>query len=164
MTPQVSENQTNAKKQLDDMTRAFFQAFSPDESGEVCLDVIRHLFIPQGILVKNVGPDPEIYSVDGFIEPREKLLNDGSLTDFQEEELHEKTEIFGQVAHRFLLYRKHGKFHDEPFDTLGMKTIQFIHTPQGWKMTSLAWDDERDGLSIPDHLKNLDNQVDHGKN
>ena len=34
-----------------------------------------------------------------------------------------------------------------------MVTTQFINTPSGWKMTSMAWDDERPGLSISNQIK-----------
>jgi len=52
-------------------------------------------------------------------------------------------------AQRFILYRKTGCLSGQPFETKGMKTIQFIRTTSGWKMNALAWDDEREGLSIP---------------
>jgi hypothetical protein len=29
-----------------------------------------------------------------------------------------------------------------------MITTQFAHTPTGWKMSAMAWDDERPGLSM----------------
>jgi hypothetical protein len=32
----------------------------------------------------------------------------------------------------------------------GLISTQFIRTPTGWMMTSMAWDDERPGLAIPD--------------
>jgi hypothetical protein len=33
-----------------------------------------------------------------------------------------------------------------------MKTIQFVRTADGWRISAAAWDDERDGLSLPDSL------------
>jgi len=35
------------------------------------------------------------------------------------------------------------------FESRGMISTQFIVTPVGWKMSAMAWDDERPGLSIP---------------
>jgi len=34
------------------------------------------------------------------------------------------------------------------FDARRMVTTQFVKTPEGWKMSAMAWDDERPGLSI----------------
>ena len=77
------------------------------------------------------------------------MVESGALQDFREEELWEKTEVFGQVAHRFLCYRKTGLMHGQAIDMKGMKSIQFVMTPEGWKISALAWDDERKGLEIP---------------
>lgn len=130
------------KPLLDALTCRFFNAFSRNEQGELDLDVIYDLFIPQGLVVKNVGPEPEIYTLEQFVEPRKELLENGGLTQFQEAELSERTEIFGRIAQRFCRYRKSGLLNGVPFEAEGMKTIQFIQTSDGWKMSALAWDDE----------------------
>ena len=31
-----------------------------------------------------------------------------------------------------------------------MITTQFVHMPSGWKMSTMAWDDERPSLSMED--------------
>ncbi len=143
---QVSET----KLIIDELVSTFFGLFSVKEGCRADLSIINQLFIPEGLIIKNVSSTPEIYNLQQFIEPREKMLNEGVLLDFREEELSEKTEIFGNIAHRFSLYRKSGVMSGVAFEARGMKTIQFVKTPDGWKMSSLAWDDEREGLSIPD--------------
>ena len=35
-------------------------------------------------------------------------------------------------------------------DARSVISTQFIRTPRGWKTSSMAWDDERPGLGIPD--------------
>ncbi|CAM2070366.1 Nuclear transport factor 2 family protein [Sulfidibacter corallicola] len=132
----------NPKETIDDLTRRFFAVFTTDTDGKVNLDVIHDLFIPQGLIVKNVGPNPEIYNLQQFIEPRARMFEEGRLVDFVEEELSERTEIFGNIAQRFCRYRKSGTMDGAPFETEGMKTIQFINTENGWKISALAWDDE----------------------
>lgn len=37
--------------------------------------------------------------------------------------------------------------------TKGPILTQFIGTPAGWKMTVMAWDDERPGLDLPDRYR-----------
>ena len=34
-------------------------------------------------------------------------------------------------------------------DVRGAISTQFIRTPDGWRMSSMAWDDERPGLVLP---------------
>ncbi|MGY5126443.1 alanine--tRNA ligase [Streptomyces nigrescens] len=105
------------------------------------LGVIRDVFIPQGRIIANVGDEPVVYDLDAFIEPRQKMLTDGTLTEFREWEVAERTEIFGSIAHRFSEYRKSGFHQGEWFEGSGHKTTQFVRTPSGWRMSSLAWDD-----------------------
>ena len=30
-----------------------------------------------------------------------------------------------------------------------MKTLQFVRTSDGWRISAVAWDDERDGQDVP---------------
>jgi hypothetical protein len=69
------------------------------------------------------------------------MLTDGTLTEFSEWEVTARTEIFGSVAHRFSEYRKSGYRDGTWFEGSGSKTTQFLRTPAGWRMASLAWDD-----------------------
>jgi hypothetical protein len=43
--------------------------------------------------------------------------------------------------------------HRKAIQGSGVISTQFIRTPRGWKMTSMAWDDERPGLTIPDRYR-----------
>jgi hypothetical protein len=76
-------------------------------------------------------------------------VDSGELTRFREVELSETTEIFGNVAHRFSAYAKSGTMKGIAFESRGMIATQFIVTRVGWKISAMAWDDERRGLSIP---------------
>jgi hypothetical protein len=66
------------------------------------------------------------------------------------------TEIFGNVAHRFSAYAKSGVSKGVAFHARGMISTQFVLTPTGWKMSAMAWDDERPGLTLPDRQRNGD--------
>jgi hypothetical protein len=139
-----------AKHTLDRLTTAFFRAVSFEQGETPPYGELYHLFIERGLLIKNSGATPEVSSVSQFIELRENLLNSGELTSFKEMELAEITEIFGNVAHRFSTYEKSGTLNGTPFRARGMISTQFIVTPAGWKISAMAWDDERPGLTIPD--------------
>jgi hypothetical protein len=136
------------KAELDRLTSEFFRAVSFEPGGAPSYRNIPALFIERGLLIKNVSPTPEISSVQEFIEPREALVSSGTLTRFHESEISESTVIFGNVAHRFSAYAKSGISSGKSFVARGMITTQFVNTPSGWKMSAMAWDDERPGLSI----------------
>ncbi|MEV4230382.1 DUF4440 domain-containing protein [Streptomyces bobili] len=129
-----------SKSEIDVVTAEFFAAF--DNRGGRAADVarIRRLVLPGGVIVK-AGPEFTAYTVEEFIEPRERLLADGRLVEFSEWETSERTEIAGDIASRFGEYRKSGILDGEPFEGSGTKTIQFVRTPQGWRISAFAWYD-----------------------
>ena len=138
------------KAEIDRLTTEFFLAVSFEEGATPMYENIYELFIESGLLVKNTGSAPEINTVQQFIEPRVVAVRNGELTRFHEIELSETTEIFGNVAHRFNSYAKSGTIKGIPFTARGMVSTQFIKTTAGWKISAMAWDDERPGLSIPE--------------
>ncbi len=129
----------DAKAAIDALSAAFFDAFSGPER----VPIIAHLFIPQGMIIKNVGAQPVVYSVPEFIAPRIELLASFRLTDFTEAETAEHTQIWGSVAQRWSSYRKSGILDGQPFTGGGHKSSQFVNTPAGWRFSSLIWDDEQ---------------------
>ena len=130
------------------LTAAFFAAVSFAPGERPAYDAIRDLFIEQALLIKNVGA-AEIATVDEFIAPRRALFDSGALTEFDERELDHTTQVFGNVAHRMSTYAKRGVQAGAGFQARGMISTQFVLTPAGWRMSAMAWDDERPGLTLP---------------
>jgi hypothetical protein len=128
---------TDAKAAIDALIHAFFHAFASPET----VPGIQELFIPDGMIVKNLAAEPVVYSVPEFITPRAELLASGRLTGFTEAETSERTEIWGNIAQRWSSYRKSGTLDGEPFTGGGCKSSQFVNTPDGWRFASLIWDD-----------------------
>ena len=104
-------------------------------------------------LIKNSADIPEISTVDEFIRPRQQQVDSGELASFEEIEVADVTEVFGNVGHRFSTYEKRGTSNDVAFEARGVICTQFIRTPSGWTISSMAWDDERPGLTIPDRRR-----------
>lgn len=132
------------------IVREFFAAFTSGLDSTARLDALRDLFLPGAVIVKTCGGEPTVYDVDGFIAPRQALLSGGALTDFREWELSGRTEVFGDVAQHFCAYAKAGVHDGTPFTGRGMKTMQFVRTRTGWRISAAAWDDERAGLAVAD--------------
>lgn len=142
-------NHDAVKSELKRLTDGFFRAVSFEPGEAPSYASIYELFIEAGLLIKSSGATPEISSVRQFIEPRQATVNAGELTRFREAELSESTEIFGNVAHRFSAYVKSGTSKGVLFEARGLISTQFVLTPLGWKISSMAWDDERPGLALP---------------
>ncbi len=150
MEKEITEyiDNTEAKLSIDKLVKSFFCLFTVEEGTKADLSAIYQLFIPEGLIIKCSNINPEIYNLKQFIEPREKMFDTGLLKNFVEEELFEKTEIFGNIAHRISIYQKSGLMNGKEFINKGIKTMQFIKTPSDWKISSVAWDDEREGFKI----------------
>lgn len=139
--------------ELTRLTDAFFRAVSFAQGTRPNYADIHGLFIESGLLIKNVGPTPEINTVAEFIRPRQASVDAGQLTEFHEEEIVGVTEVFGNVAHRLSSYSKSGRLNGAAFNARGMISTQFVNTPAGWKMSAMAWDDERPGLSLAEQFE-----------
>ncbi len=129
------------KSEIDRLTNQFFNLFTNVGRRVPDLSRINTLFIPEGIIIKNVGGNTEIFSLSSFITPRQRILTDGTLVDFQEQELAERTDIAGSIAQRFCTYKKSGKLNGNSFENQGVKTIQFVRINNAWKISAVAWDD-----------------------
>jgi hypothetical protein len=140
---------TPTKRAIDQLMADFFGAVSFDTGAEPNYNQIYGLFIEAGLLIKNSAAAPEISSVAAFIAPRIATVRSGALTSFHETELSETTQMFGNVAQRFSAYAKSGTQDGVRFAARGMIVTQFISTPAGWKISAMAWDDERPGLALP---------------
>ena len=136
-------NAKRDRKEIDRLTTKFYGLFTNTNDLIANVKGIEDIFIANGTLINNSEKIPAVYDLTKFIEPREKILTDGTLTNFIEREIFEKTEIFENIAQRFSLYEKSGNLNGEIFETKGMKTIQFVKINKEWKMSSLAWCDEK---------------------
>jgi hypothetical protein len=131
------------------LMQAFFDAVSFEPGERPPYERLHGLFIDGGLLIRNIGPAPEVTGVAQFIAPRQRSVEAGELTAFRETELAEITEVFGQVAHRTSTYAKTGTLNGQAFAARGVISTQFVSTPIGWRISAMAWDDERPGLALP---------------
>jgi hypothetical protein len=130
------------------LSQEFFSAVSFDTGHRPRYERLRTLFIDEGLLIKNSGSAPVISSVDQFFAPRLPMVDTNELAFFRQAELSEITEIFGNMAHRFSTDEKPGRMNGVTFSARGMISNQFILTPASWKISALAWGDERPGLPL----------------
>lgn len=137
-------------REFERLVDEFFRSVSFARGTKPSYGQLYQLFIEGGRLIKNSLESPEISDVTQFIASRQKLVDAGSLTEFLEVEVAEITEWFGSIAHRLSTYDKRGTLNGRAFEGAGVISTQFIHTPAGWRISSMAWDDERLGLVIPD--------------
>lgn len=136
-------------EQIATVIERFFAAFDSARDTDQAMAELRDLFVPGAVVLRGCGLEPEAMTVDEFIEPRSRMLADGTLTDFSEHATTGRIDVFGDVAAWFGAYEKSG-FHDgRPYDGAGMKSAQLVRTRAGWRLSAVAWDDERRGVDVP---------------
>lgn len=141
---------TGAASATSSLLAAFFAAVSFDEGAEPAYDGLHALFVERGLLVRAATGVPEAAGVREFIEPRRALVRSGRLKRFREWEISAREQAFGNVAHRFSVYGKSALLDGVATEARGMISTQFVRGPQGWRITVMAWDDERPGLAVPE--------------
>lgn len=123
--------------------KTFFEVFTNINGKPPELNLISELCIPEAILISKKESSHTVYNLDSFVEPRKKILTDGSLKDFEEYEIKGRTQIRNSIAQRHSRYQKSGVMNDLPFVELGNKFFHLVKSPKGWKITSVIWEDDR---------------------
>ena len=126
---------------IDALVREFFAAFDNRAGALVDLPALREMFVPGAIIVKHSAESTETWSVDEFLEPRQVLLTDGSLTGFHEWEVDASTHVFDGIASRTLRYKKEGRMNGAQFGGGGAKSMHFVRIDGRWRITSIIWQD-----------------------
>lgn len=128
------------KDAIDALTAHFYGSFT-NTGGAPDVDRLYDVLLPEARIVSNAGDAPVVYDVRSFAEPRRAMLTDGRLTAFCEYETAEETTIFQNIAQRFSRYSKSWHDAEGAKEGAGAKSLQFVRTPDGWKIAALIWDD-----------------------
>src|SRR4051812_39925480 len=150
MAEDVTGSSKADRAAIDSLVKTFLDTFTNTNGRRPDVRRIHALALPSAVVVKATAPAPEVYSLREFVEPRQELLTGGELLDFEEVEVSARTQVAGNVAQRYSVYRKTGLQSGRPFSTKGVKIWQFVRTPEGWRISALAWDDEREGFVVPE--------------
>ena len=72
---------------------------------------------------------------------------------FHEVEIGRRIDLFGNVAHVWSAYEARRAPDDAEPERRGINSIQLVKTPEaGWRIMSMIWDNEREGVEIPEEL------------
>jgi hypothetical protein len=71
--------------------------------------------------------------------------------DFFEVEIGRRIDLFGNIAHVWSAYEARRALDDTEPERRGINSIQlFKDADLGWRIMAMIWDNERDGLMLPD--------------
>lgn len=132
---------TSDKFEIDQLTKSFFSIFTNSNKQQPNWSLIHTICLPETIILKKSSKEEEVYNLDTFIEPRRKILSDGTLTEFEEYEILEETRILDNISQRYSNFQKQGYFNQTYFKEKGNKLFQFVKTKDGWKISAVIWED-----------------------
>ncbi|MBL7920441.1 MAG: GNAT family N-acetyltransferase [Bacteroidia bacterium] len=130
------------KLSIDANIKTFFGIFNNKNNQQANWDPINKVCMPETMIIKKNKNERVIYNLNSFIEPRKKILSDGTLVDFEEKEISSETKIVNNIAQRYSRYQKNGILNGKPFNECGTKFFQFIKTNNEWKISSIIWEDD----------------------
>ncbi|MDF2989760.1 MAG: acetyltransferase [Microbacterium sp.] len=142
-TWRVGGTSADDQAEIESLIRCFFDAFRSDPGVDDRMVALRAAMLPGARIVRTGGAEPMAYDIDSFLEPRRVLLTDGTLTGFREEAQSGRLDLFGDMANWFGRYSKQGIRDGKSFDGGGMKSMQFVRTAAGWRISASVWDDDR---------------------
>lgn len=128
---------------IDQLTKSFFNIFTNINKQQPNWSTIHTICLPETIIIKKNSIEEEVYNLNTFIEPRKKILSDGTLTEFEEYEIFEETKILDNIAQRYSKFQKNGYFKNAYFKEQGNKLFQYVKTNNGWKISSVIWEDNK---------------------
>lgn len=131
-----------------DVVDRFFAAFVSGPAVHDGAAVLREVLLPQAVIVRTCG-DTLVYDVEGFIAPRVALLATGDLEDFAEWVTSARIDVAGDVAQVWCTYAKAWTQAGVEHTGRGAKSAQLVRTSDGWRISAVAWDDERPGVTLP---------------
>ncbi len=138
---------------IDAIIAAMYESISGPAGRPRQWDRDRALFYP-GARLMPARPRPEggaaidLFDMDGYIASRTPFFE---ANDFFEIEIARREFRFGSIAHVLSAYEGR-KSPGGEIVKRGVNSIQLFHDGTRWWVTSISWDNERDGVELPEEL------------
>ena len=134
---------------IETLTKALYQVIS-GPAGTRDWPRFRALFIEGARLipvrVTAAGASPVVLTVEDYIARAGANFEKAA---FYESEISRRVEAFGNIAHVFSTYESRHAPGEKPF-ARGINSIQMVNDGKSWKVVTILWDAERQGLSLPE--------------
>ncbi|MFJ3959141.1 DinB family protein [Arthrobacter sp. NPDC090010] len=137
------------RAEIIDLLQRFFSAFVPGPAVHRGAGILREALLPEAVIIRAGNGSTAVYGVAEFIEPRVELLSRGELLGFREWADSARIDLFGDIAQLWCGYAKSWSQDGLDHRGRGLKGIHCVRASTGWRISSIIWEDEREGLPIP---------------
>ncbi len=137
-------------QEIDHLIQKFYECvcFHPEHYPKY--DQLQELFYGDGKLLNCNYDKPIDFTVHSYIQAMMHQIEEGNATFYSQQEISDVTEVFGRTAQRISVYEY--AFEAEAVQPWkrGVNYVQFIFAEGKWKIVSMIWSDEREGVRIPE--------------
>ncbi|MBC8052391.1 MAG: hypothetical protein H7Y13_04960 [Sphingobacteriaceae bacterium] len=136
--------------EIDKLTSQFYECicFNPEHYPKY--DQLQELFYGDGKLLNGNYDQPLEFTVQSYVQAIMHQIDDGNVVFYSQQEISDITEVFGKTAQRISVYEYSSTAENiEPWNR-GVNYMQFILIEGQWKIVSMLWNDEKEGLTIPE--------------
>ncbi|MEY3678866.1 MAG: hypothetical protein RI924_1007 [Bacteroidota bacterium] len=151
MVQTVSQQDLEAQiQQIDHLTEHFylFKGFDAEHFPNV--DALRELFFGEGHLVDHTFVQTMEYTLSSFMQALMKQIEAGNADYFVQQEIADRTQVFGTMAHRMSVYEFSTTKNAGLKWKRGISILQFILKEGQWLISSIIWRDESKEYQIPE--------------
>ena len=143
------EVQTDPRS-IDSLLKVFYESLSFPEGKSPDWDRWRSLFASAiSPCVRIAGDSVMQMDRERFIAFFGGRIKNGTLRSFREKEIGRTGESYGRLAQIFSTYEKEMNLADHGKPIRGINSFQFLFKDNRWWITSVTWQDESPGDSIP---------------
>ena len=137
-------------QEIDHLMQKFYECvcFHPEHYPKY--DQLQELFYGDGKLMNCNYDTPIDFTVHSYTQAMMHQIEEGNATFYSQQELSDITEVFGRTAQRISVYEY--AFEAEAVQPWkrGVNYVQFIFADGEWKIVSMIWSDEKEGVLIPE--------------
>lgn len=142
---------TTAVLTIDHTIKSLYAVISGEKEEARNWKQFNYLFYPNAKLIPT-GRDQFGEYKAHYMSPQDYIKTSGKWLlehGFIENEIHRKTEVFGNIAHVFSTYESfHSKTDEAPF-MRGINSIQLFNDGERWWITNITWSQETQLQPIP---------------
>ena len=142
--PMPTPKEASELELIDESIARVFDAICFDAATGPTMYQLKEVFVDEGLLINYNEEEPVILPVDDFIKSFEEVVASGAIPSLEDKEVRHETRVFDKIAHRYSFYEARFTASEAPF-ARGVNSIQLIKTQEGWKVTSMAWNDDNRG-------------------
>ena len=135
-------------QEIDHLTERFYQSVCFSAEHYPNIDQLQELFYGSGILINNNSEQPIEFTVQSYAHAMMAQIESGDAVYYVQQEISDNTEIFGNMAQRISVF-EYSFVKDTPNWKRGVSYIQYICVNSEWRIISIIWTYEKEGLVIP---------------